>query len=54
MEDLERMTDRQAKRMELLTRIDEIDYWQSKVSDNDLKEEMQSKKEALRAELKAL
>ena len=54
MEELEQMTDKQAKRQELLTRIDEIDRWQIKVTDNELKEEMQRKKEALRQELAAL
>lgn len=48
------MTDKQAKRAEILTRIDEIDYWEHKVSDNGLKEAMEQKKKALRAELEAL
>lgn len=47
------MTDKQSKRDELMTRIDEIDRWQNKV-DEKLKEEMQERKEALRAELQAL
>ena len=48
------LTDKQAKRVEILTRLDEIDKWYSKIKDEAVREEMRKQKEALRHELDTL
>lgn len=48
------MTDKQAKRVEVLTRIDELDQLESRTTDRELLEYIAERKKALREALNKL
>ena len=50
----QRMTDKQSKRMEILSRLDELDRLQTETTDQNTKDLIDKRKAELRAKLETL